>query len=138
MGLFGILCEAGLRGRFARGSEADAASRGAWSVGRRWGLGWDVWAAIGIGGGIGAGGGAGLALVAAQVGQLLDGAEEAAAEVSVVAGEANEGLGAVEHRGAQELRLAVVTGAQLVGTAFFPCSGGFRRGQRRGSHSPNA
>ena len=83
LGLFGRLCEcrlwgwsltaseAGLRDRLATGPEADAASRGAWSVDRRWGLGWDVWAAIGIGGGIGAGRGAslaGLALVAAQVG----------------------------------------------------------------------
>ena len=59
---------------------------------RGWGLGRGVRAGVGIGGGIGAGRGAGvagLALVAAQVGQLLDGAEEAAAEVSVVAGQVN-------------------------------------------------
>ncbi len=64
-------------------------------------MGWDVSAAVGIGGGIGAGGGAslvGLALVAAEVAELLDGAEEAAAEMSVVAGQVNEGLGAIEHR----------------------------------------
>ena len=97
--------EAGFWGRLATGPEADPASRGAWIVDRRWGLGWDVSAAVGvwIGGGIGAGGGTGLvglALVAAQVGQLLDGAEEAAAEMSVVAGQVNECLGAIEHRGA--------------------------------------
>ena len=40
----------------------------------------------------------GLTFVAAQVGQLLDGAEKAAAEVSVVAGQVDEGLGAVKHR----------------------------------------
>ena len=66
-----------------------------------WDLGWDVRAAVGVGGSIGAGRGAGLAglaLVAAQVGELFDGAEEAAAEVSVVAGQVDEGLGAIEHR----------------------------------------
>ena len=99
--MFGRLCEAGLRGRFARGSETDAAGRGVWSVDRGWGLGRHVSAAVGIGGGIGAGRGAilvGLALVVAQVAELLDGAEEAAAEMPVVAGQVNEGLGAVEHR----------------------------------------
>ena len=88
-------------GRTATGPEADAADCGAWRVDRRWGLSWDVSAAVGIGGGMGADGGAslvGLALVAAEVAELLDGAEEAAAEVSVVAGQVNEGLGAIEHR----------------------------------------
>ena len=73
MGLFGSLYEAGLRGRFARDSEADAAGCGAWSVDRRWGLGWDVSAAVGvwIDVGVGAGRRAGLAclaLVTAEVG----------------------------------------------------------------------
>ena len=84
------LRERGLRGRIASGLEGDWVGCGA-LIDRGWGLGWDVSAAVGfwIGGAIGAGGGAslvGLALIAAQVAELLDGAEEAAAEMSVVAG----------------------------------------------------
>ena len=69
-------------------------------IGRGWDLRCAVWGGVGVGiDGLGEGAGlAGLALVAAQFGQLLDGAEEAAAEMSVVAGEVNEGLGALEHR----------------------------------------
>ena len=92
--------ETGLWGRLAAGPEADPAGCGAWSVDRGWGLGRDVGPALGIGGAVRVGGRAslgGLALVAAQVGELLDGTEEAAAEVSVVARQVNEGLGTLEH-----------------------------------------
>ena len=69
--------ETGGWGRVAGGSEADPTGHGVWGVDRGRGLSRDVSAAVGIGVGRGAGL-TGLALVAAQVSQLLDGAEEAA------------------------------------------------------------
>ena len=86
------------RQRFPRGSEADAAGGGTWSVDRWRGLGRDVAAAVGvwIGGGLGvlvSAGGVALVLCVSQIRELFDGAEEAAAEMSVVAGQVNEGLG---------------------------------------------
>ncbi len=80
-----------MRGRLTRGSEADRAGRRGWRIDRGRGLGGYVSPAVGvwIDAGIGAGRGAGfvrLTLVAAQVSELLDGAEKAAAEMSIVAG----------------------------------------------------
>ena len=88
------MSEGGSRDRITRGSEADAGSRRAWRIDRGRGLGGYVSPAVGvwIDAGIGAGRGAGLVgltLVAAQVAELLDGAKEAAAEMSIVASQVN-------------------------------------------------